>query len=1017
MPFLHLETSMNSSILQALLKLFAIISGDKKTNGYEVVSLFLGNRLSQQQIQVFLEDYKTYVALYHMPRANAEKHTAMTSVKVLRLCEEIHTSLNHHERFMVFVRLVEFVFTSHEHTQQDLEFLTTVADAFHIDAKTRMAIIHFVHSKEIESSDYFFCMRNGDGQEHSHLPAGDLIFFRIPEENLFFFRYVGTDELKLNGSSITPSSVYAFSSGSSIRGAKSKPVFYSDVLHSFLASENLDGIDFLCNSISHNFPNGKKALETLRFRASSGNLIGIMGGSGSGKSTLLNILNGNTRPKYGDVLINGKSIFNKKQSLKHLMGYVSQDDILIEELTVFQNLYFNAQLLFKGKSKLNLHQLVLQTLQDVGLSDCKDLRVGNVLDKTISGGQRKRLNIALELMREPEVLFVDEPTSGLSSRDSENIMDLLKELTLRGKLIFVVIHQPSSDIFNLFDQLLLLDQGGMPIYYGNPIDSIFYFKKLVNQVNIDESRCSHCGNVNPEQLFNIIEAKVLDDYGNETQQRRITPQEWNNFYNIMCAPEQDMRMKEMVQNAESEKKLSGSNLPNAFTQFKVFLLRDVLGKITNKQYLIVNLLEAPLLAFLLSWFIKFSEEDNYVFRENVNLPQYLFITVVVALFMGLTVSAEEIIKDKKILKREKYLSLNKNSYLFSKVGLMFFISAIQTASYVLIGNYILEIHGMFWPFWIILFSTACFANVLGLNISATFNSAKVIYILIPILIIPQLLFSGVIVRFDRLHKSMVTEGEVSWVGNAMVSRWAYEALAVEQYCNNSFTSRTFETDVQLKTLTWEKDFWVVEMRNQLNNWDKPNSTSSVELMKNEFSKRADVSSEMKWASEQIAANGLAARDTLLGVLGIYESNLIDRYNNLNEAKENCLVSLRDTEEKQRAYQSDMDNSFNESLEEFVTAKNDVKKIVVTENALVRKANPIYFLPNAGTSFFKSHFYAPKKWIGAKESGNYVETPIANTVVIWIMTLALTLVLMFDGLKRLSKLYTFTIRKGTDKMAS
>jgi hypothetical protein len=179
---------MNSSILQALLKLFAIISGDNKTNGSEVVSLFLGNRLSQQQIQEFLEDYKKYVALYHKPKANVEKHTSMTSVKVLRLCEEIHTSLNHHERYLVFVRLVEFVFTNKEQTQQDLEFLYTVADAFHIDEKTRLAIIHFVHSKEIETSDYFFCMRNTDGQEHSHLPSGDLVFFRIPEENLFFFR-------------------------------------------------------------------------------------------------------------------------------------------------------------------------------------------------------------------------------------------------------------------------------------------------------------------------------------------------------------------------------------------------------------------------------------------------------------------------------------------------------------------------------------------------------------------------------------------------------------------------------------------------------------------------------------------------------------------------------------------------------------------------------------------------------------------------------------------------------------
>ena len=104
------------------------------------------------------------------------------------------------------------------------------------------------------------------------------------------------------------------------------------------------------------------------------------------------------------------------------------------------------------------------------------------LDKTISGGQRKRLNISLELIREPSVLFLDEPTSGLSSRDSENIMDLLKQLTLKGKLVFVVIHQPSSEIFKMFDKLIILDVGGYPIYYGNPVDSVIYFKKYINKL-------------------------------------------------------------------------------------------------------------------------------------------------------------------------------------------------------------------------------------------------------------------------------------------------------------------------------------------------------------------------------------------------------------------------------------------------------------------------------------------------------------------------------------------------------
>jgi ABC-type multidrug transport system ATPase subunit len=156
---------------------------------------------------------------------------------------------------------------------------------------------------------------------------------------------------------------------------------------------------------------------------------------------------------------------------------------------------------------------------------------GIPLNKKISGGQRKRLNIALELIREPAVLFLDEPTSGLSSRDSENILDLLKELTFKGKLVFVVIHQPSSDdIFKMFDRLLILDTGGYLIYNGNPMDSIMYFKSKVQAADWNESECPTCGNVNPEQIFNIVETNVLDEFGQLTHTRKISPKEWSEHF-------------------------------------------------------------------------------------------------------------------------------------------------------------------------------------------------------------------------------------------------------------------------------------------------------------------------------------------------------------------------------------------------------------------------------------------------------------------------------------------------------
>jgi len=979
---------MNSTILQALLKLFAIVSNQSENKGRQVISVFLGNRLSQSQLDLFIQDYESYVLLYHKPRANAEKHASMTSVKVLRLCDEIQSSLNQEERITVFVRLVEFVSLNDSRTEQVTEFLDTVASSFNIQENLKQAVYAFTSSSSLNASEFFLIFDSNSAEPHSHLPSGQLNFFRVPELNLFFVRYFGSDELFLNGAIMQPNALYSFPTGSSIRGLRSRTIFYSDTLHAFQDSDQISHFSFEVRSVYHEFAKKKTAVDTLSFQTESGNLIGIMGGSGSGKSTLLNILNGNTKPKRGDVCINGNSIFEKGNKSRQFMGYISQDDILIEELTVFQNLFFNAELLFRDKTKTQIQRMVLETLQSVGLSEVKDLRVGSVLDKTISGGQRKRLNIALELIREPAILFVDEPTSGLSSRDSENIMDLLKELSLRGKLIFVVIHQPSSDIFNLFDQLLLLDQGGMPIYFGNPIDSILYFKKLVNQVNIEETKCARCGNVNPEQLFSIIEAKVIDEYGRETTQRKVSSKEWNSLFHLYQQQnETESRFSKV--NAAIEK---NEQLPRIYKQFFVFLKRDVLGKITNKQYLLINLLEAPLLAFLLSWFVKYEGPDGYSLFKNQNFPQFLFIAVVVSLFMGLTVSAEEIIKDQKILKREQYLGLNRRGYLWSKIILMFIISAIQTALFVAIGNAILEVHGMFWPFFLILFSTACFANVLGLNISATFNSAKVIYIVIPILIIPQLLFSGVIVRFDRLNRSIMEEGKVSWIGDLMASRWAYEALAVYHFTENEFIQPTFDLESRLRTISFEKDFWSVEMKNEIQKGLEGRiDEQGGKRIENEISKRKEEPEFQSIATENILSN----LNEVQLALEAYTNRKTMEYLEVNDAIQNWVVEQTNTPEKKKEYLSRQNTSHNESLEEFVTSKNDLKKIVQTNSEYIRKSNPVYQIPSESTPFLSSHFYAPRKNFFGKQ----VATPWANVFVLWVMSAGMILMLLFDVLPR------------------
>ena len=137
-----------------------------------------------------------------------------------------------------------------------------------------------------------------------------------------------------------------------------------------------------------------------------------MGSSGSGKTTLMNVLVGMYKPASGEVRINKLSLSSDASKLTGVSGFVPQDDLLIEELSVFDNLYFNARFCFKHLSDREVREKVSETLINLGLNEKRDLRVGSVLNKTISGGQRKRLNIALELIREPSILFLDEPTSG-----------------------------------------------------------------------------------------------------------------------------------------------------------------------------------------------------------------------------------------------------------------------------------------------------------------------------------------------------------------------------------------------------------------------------------------------------------------------------------------------------------------------------------------------------------------------------------------------------------------------------
>ncbi len=1009
---------MSEPILKALMQLFAIIAHPTSSAGErrKIVEYFLNRQINKEATKQYLDVFDEYYAIHLeklKEKSKRKKRTSSSSVRVLKICTEINEELTQKQKNVVLFRLLEFIKSGGEVTEQEMAFVTTVADTFNIPQEEFKLIKEFVlqpfeeltPSKEmliIDSNKEF-----SDPQiKHIYSPKlhGELRIIEVQSTSMYFARYIGKSEIYLNGQLLEQDKVYVLNVGASIRSSKIQPIYYGDIISRFNIERIESRITFEAKDIHYQFRSGDIGIYPMSFSEESGKMVGIMGASGAGKSTLLNVLNGSYTPSSGEILINGINLHKEKEKIEGLVGYVSQDDLLIEELTVFQNLYYNAKLCFANYTKEELEQTVNNTLEDLGLYDIKNMVVGNPLNKKISGGQRKRLNIALELIREPAVLFLDEPTSGLSSRDSENILDLLKELTLKGKLVFAVIHQPSSEIFKMFDKLLLLDQGGYLIYEGEPIESLIYFKSSIQHANWNESECPVCGNVNPEQLFNIIETKVLDEYGNFTNNRKISPYEWKNKFEQSSIKKQQGNIKKANELPEIHFKT-----PNKIRQFLIFTTRDVLSKLANSQYLFINFLEAPLLAFILSYIVKYyniNSEYGYNLAENSNLPVYIFMSVIVALFIGLTVSAEEIIKDRKILKRETFLNLSWNSYLFSKIAVLFTLSAIQALLFVIVGNSIMEIKGMYFQYWLVLFSIWCSSNLMGLIISDSFKTAITIYILIPFLIIPQLILSGIIVQYEKLNPKISNPKSIPFYGEIMTARWAYEALAVYEFKNNEYEEDFYMYDKAMSKADYKKNYWIPTLQNKISfcrrNLDEQNKKEEVdsnfELIRNEIKDEVKTKSGEiisfkdidKLYADKIDEEILNELNDYLTILKRYYIKL---YNKANSKKDNLISKFQSTPEKSKEFLRRKRNHHNEKLEDFVTNSNEINRIIEYKGELIQKIDPIFNDPES--EFLKAHFYAPRKQI----FGVYYDTFNVNVAVIWFVCLVFYGILYFRLLKK------------------
>ena len=967
---------MHEHALNGIVHLFAVLcarTGGRQDEAVRRVEDYLVGTLGLRRADPSFGIFADLLELYADQTDSAAPETALAGV-----CERLAEVLSPDEKQSFLLHSLQIRQALPDAGERADRLLARVAEAFRVPESEWAAWRRFMAAGS-DLADDGLCRRFGRNGWRAEIAV-----LHSPWTGRFFVRAL-RGEISIDDNPMAAGRFYPLEPGAILRDAGGQAVYRCEIERTFGGAAAFAPIWFEAEALEYRFPGGENGIRDFSFRETGGRLVAVMGGSGVGKSTLVQLLNGSLQPQSGRVLLNGIDLHRNPAALEGVVGTVPQDDLLFEDLTVRENLDYNARLCLAGLTAAERGERVRRMLAELRQEEIADLKVGDPLSKTISGGQRKRLNIALELIREPSVLFVDEPTSGLSSADSDVVMGLLKAQAARGRLVIAIVHQPSSNLFRQFDALWILDKGGVPVYMGHPLEAARHFRETAHLAGGERGVCPECGNVHPEQIFALIESKATDADGRFTRARQFPPEFWHEAWR-KTAPSLAAAAAPPVEPPPRH-----LNRPGWAGQLRVFLSRTLRARVASRAYVLVNLLEPPLLAGLTVWLCRGAAGAAYTLGGNPYLAVYFFMAVIVAIFLGLSVSAEEIVRDRRVLRREKFLHLSWSAYSGAKILHVAGLALLQTAICAAIGIVGLRVPDFFGKLWLALFSAAVFGGILGLNVSARFKSAVTVYILLPLLLLPQMLLGGLIVDFDDLRSRAAPNADPPWFGELTASRWAFEALAVEQYQANAY-QRPFEAvDRELSGLDFLVHARIPALLGRIDALllAAPEHREEIRaLLVREFRELETESPRFAGAAAAVAAwnpPDRAAIESLKTALR-EGSRELQAARDAAQTRRNAIQDALIAEHGEEGLAAFVKANTNRKLVELVRRKGLLDPIREQGGRLVRLADPVY--QPAESPWGRAPFMAGEKRLGTRTFRTYG----FDLGALWLMNAALAVVL-------------------------
>jgi len=551
----------------------------------------------------------------------------------------------------------------------------------------------------------------------------------------------------------------------------------------------------------------KTLLDHVNFKALPGDLIALMGPSGAGKTTLLMTLNGYLPPSFGQVRINGEDLYSIYDALRGSIGYVPQDDIVHPELTVWEAVRYSAKFrLPPDFSEEEIDRRVETTLQQLGLEAVAHLQIGRPERKVLSGGQRKRVNIAMELVTDPVIMFLDEPTSGLAADDTTALVSLLSDLAkTTGKTIITTIHQPAKAEYEKFNLALILGQGGLPLFFGPTTSGYRFFGSFLERLGQKNTVD------NPRDMFDMLNRRerpifdamrAADPNAPRILARRQSAEEWNReFFNPQNPIFDEMYTGRRAVGAGSSQPPVARTRPPTRGQFGLLLSRYFKVKFRDGMGTAIMLLQAPIIGVLLAvvfggqkdaipfWCLGALQElgqrsgglnqsDGMLsgMRPTPDHAGAIFFLVVAAVWFGTSNAAREIVSERAIYRRERMVNLKLFNYVASKFVLLGVICLVQCTMLLTIVFFALGFNGGARAFGLELAAMVAVSMnsvAVGLLLSALVESSEAAMALTPIALIPQVVLGGLMVP-------MTTNPLLKWPMYLVPARWGFQGVIAQE---------------------------------------------------------------------------------------------------------------------------------------------------------------------------------------------------------------------------------------------